>query len=59
MSNELMTVTEAAQYLRLSKQQVYKLVRAEKVPSIRLGDKILFRKTSLDKYLDQLEVKAL
>lgn len=54
-----MTVTEAAQYLRLSKQQVYKLVRAEKVPSIRLGDKILFRKTSLDKYLDQLEVKAL
>jgi len=59
LSNELMTVTEAAQYLRLSKQQVYKLVRAEKVPSIRLGDKILFRKTSLDKYLDQLEVKAL
>jgi len=55
MEKELLTTKEAAEYLRVSMPQIYKLVRQEKVPSIRLEDKILFRKTTLDAFLDSLE----
>lgn len=55
MEKELLTAKEAAEYLRISMPQIYKLVRQKKVPSLRLEDKILFRKSTLDTFLDNLE----
>ena len=55
MEKELLTTKEAAQFLRVSMPQIYKLVRQNKVPSLRLEDKILFKKSTLEAFIDNLE----
>lgn len=58
MEKELLTTKEASEYLRISMPQIYKLVRNNKIPYIRLEEKILFRKTTLEQFLDSLETKS-
>ena len=44
---ELMTVTEAAKYLRIGRNTAYNLVDSGKLPSIRLGKQIRIYKDDL------------
>lgn len=39
MTNSLMIADEVAELLRIDKQRVYELVRANQIPFIRLGDR--------------------
>jgi excisionase family DNA binding protein len=48
---ELMTIHEVARYLHLSEAQVYKMVRAGRVPSIRIGKAWRFKKELLDEWI--------
>jgi excisionase family DNA binding protein len=65
-TSDLMTGEEAAHYPRISVSQLYSLTRRRGVaraqhpiPVIRLGVKSLrFRKSSLDRWLEQLEKLA-
>jgi excisionase family DNA binding protein len=54
MSNEtqtayppLMTVDEAAEFLRISRRQVYNLVHADAIPSVRVGTRVRFDREDL------------
>jgi excisionase family DNA binding protein len=54
MSNEtqtayapLMTVDEAAEFLRVSRRQVYNLLQAGAIPSVRVGTRARFDRNEL------------
>ena len=50
---EVMTVAEAARYLQLADQVLYRHIRAGTVPASRLGKTIRFKKSVLDAWLEE------
>ena len=49
---ELMTIKDTANYLRMSVSTVYKLVEKERIPASKVGGAWRFRKDTLDDWLD-------
>ena len=47
----VLDVNEAAAYLALSREGLYRLVRAGEIPHTRVGEAIRFRRLDLDAYL--------
>lgn len=47
----VMDVQEAADYLRISKQQVYRLVRTDNIPHFNVEKKIFFRLKDLNDWM--------
>lgn len=56
---KLLTLKEAAEYLRMHKGSLYRLLENEKtdIPAIKLGGKWLFNLESLNKYLKEKEMQ--
>jgi excisionase family DNA binding protein len=52
---ELMTATELAEYLRISKASVYRLVRQKQIPVSKVGRQLRFRKDTVDVWLSKGE----
>jgi excisionase family DNA binding protein len=50
-----MNVKEASDYLGVSKDLLYLLVREQKIPCVRAGRRILFRKETIDKWMEEQE----
>jgi len=50
---EIMTIDQAAEYLQLHRQVLYRYVRQNVVPAVRLGGTIRFKKSVLDAFLEQ------
>jgi excisionase family DNA binding protein len=48
----ILTIEEAASYLRLSRAKVYQLAAAGELPSIRVGRSVRVRRDRLDAWLD-------
>jgi excisionase family DNA binding protein len=46
---------DVANYLRRTVDWVYAEVRADRIPHVRLGRYVVFRKSSIDAWLDALE----
>lgn len=55
MQRRTIKVAEAAEYIGVSKDTIYKLVRKQEIPHIRLGKRILFRVESLEAWLQERE----
>ena len=55
---QLLTLKEAADYLRMHKGSLYRLLESGKtdIPAIKLGGKWLFNLESLNKYLSEKEM---
>ena len=47
MEREILTVKEAAEYLRMAPRAVYKLAQAGKIPAKKLASKWLFSRAAL------------
>ena len=47
--HEFLTVTEAAELLRLSRNMVYELVKQKVLPSVRFGRRIVIPRHALDR----------
>lgn len=58
MTKQTMTVAEAANYIGVSKDLIYQSVRENTIPNIKLGRRILFRKSALDNWMDQQESES-
>jgi len=56
MDSDLMTVKEAANYLRVSAATVGALRMKGKLPFIKLGKRVMFRKETLVNYVASCEV---
>jgi excisionase family DNA binding protein len=53
---KLMTVEEAAVYLRVGKKTIYRLLKQGKIPATRVGQQWRFNKVSIDEWLHQKPV---
>lgn len=53
----ILTVKEAAEFLRISERYTYQLIKENKLPHIKLGKKILINKSSLISHLRDIEIK--
>jgi len=53
---ELMTVDEVAEYLRVTEQTIYRLLRRRKIPASKVGQQWRFDRASIDEWLRQNSV---
>ncbi|MGB8707391.1 MAG: helix-turn-helix domain-containing protein [Dehalococcoidia bacterium] len=51
----LMTTPELAEYLRISRASVYRLVRQRQIPVSKVGRQLRFRKDIVDVWLSKTE----
>lgn len=51
-ANELMNVDELADKLKLSKQSIYKLIKEDKIKSVKIGKNIYIKKGDFNNYID-------
>lgn len=49
--DEVLTLEELAEYLKLSKSTVYKLVGEDKIPGQKIGKRWRFSKAAIDRWL--------
>lgn len=54
---DLMTRAEVIDYLRISSMTLHRLMKEHKFPYIKLGKRVLFRKSEIDKYLESKMVR--
>lgn len=55
---KLLTVDELADFLQFKKQSIYNLVHSRKLPVVRVGNKLRFKISDIEKYLNT-EIKIL
>ena len=53
--DRLLTIDEAAEYLRVSRSTLWRLMK--EIPYIKLGRRVLFKMSDIDKYLESKKVK--
>lgn len=51
--HEILTLEEVAHYLRLKPQTIYKWAQERRIPAVKLGKEWRFRKSILDRWLDE------
>ncbi len=56
--NDILTVEEVAGYLRLQPQTINKWAQEKRIPAVKLGKEWRFRKTILDRWLDEQILSA-
>ena len=49
----LMTVNDLSYYLQISALQIYKMTSQNKIPYKKIGRRVRFSKTEIDKYISQ------
>lgn len=59
MERNTLTVIETAAYIGVSKDSIYALVRENGIPYVRVGKRILFRKETIDNWMQLQEKKAM
>ena len=53
MGNDIMTIEEVAEYLRLKPQTIYTWAQEKKIPAAKLGREWRFRRSVIDKWFNQ------
>jgi len=56
--DSVLTLDELSAYLKVSKSTLYKLAQDGKVPGQKVGRHWRFRKTAIDKWLDERHVQS-
>ncbi len=51
--HEILTLEEVAHYLRLKPQTIYRWAQEKRIPAVKLGKEWRFRKSLLDRWLDE------
>jgi excisionase family DNA binding protein len=57
MEKDFFTKRELMEYLRISRGTVDKFMRHQGLPYIKLGKKVLFRKSDIDRWIESKRVK--
>ena len=50
--DQLMTLEEAAAYLKLAHSTIYNMVNRDEIPFLKAGRQLRFRKSALDNWLE-------
>jgi len=51
--DEIFTIPEVAEYLKMSKSKIYNLVQRNEIPSIKIGRNVRIRQSELETWLDE------
>lgn len=51
--DELLTLEELAQYLKISKPTLYKMVENDRIPALKIANQWRFKKEDIDRWLEQ------
>lgn len=51
---EVMTIRQAAKYMAISMDTLYKYVNSGRVPAFKLGNRWRFKKSALDQWMTRL-----
>lgn len=51
MQKQLLTVTQVAEYLKVNKFTIYRLVAAKQLPAFKVGNQWRFKKTLIENWL--------
>lgn len=51
--NELLTVEELVCYLKVKRERVYRLVYERRIPFLKVGRSLRFRKTDIDSWMSE------
>lgn len=57
MSEEIMTLKEVAEYLKLAEKTAYRLAADGTIPGFKVGGSWRFRKAVIEDWIDQQTVK--
>jgi excisionase family DNA binding protein len=57
--SRIMTVAETAQYLRVHKRTLYKLLRRHQIPAFKIGADYRFDSDAIEKWMTAGQVKGL
>jgi len=52
---ELLTIEELAEYLKISKHTLYKMVEKGKIPALKIANRWRFKKRKIEKWLEEHE----
>jgi excisionase family DNA binding protein len=58
MRKQYLNVTQAAAYLTLSKSTVYQYLHYKKIPFFKIGERVIFSKSELDKWIKRYAKKV-
>jgi excisionase family DNA binding protein len=53
MTENIYTIPEVAEYLKISKSKVYALVQQGKIPHVRIGRNVRIRETDLKRWIEK------
>jgi len=53
--NAIFTFKEVCEYLKISKDTLYKYTQKKKIPSFKMGKQLRFKKSSIDKWIAEME----
>lgn len=53
MKDEIMTIREVAEFLKLTEKTAYRLVSEDKLPGFKVGGSWRFRKSEIDQWIKQ------
>ena len=56
MHNRWMTLQDVAEYLQLSKDQIYRLAQSGKIPASKVGSRWRFRRERVDQWMEGMAV---
>lgn len=59
MQDKFFTLDEISAYLNIPKSTLYKLSQKGKIPSVKIGKQLRFRKTSLNKWISEQEAESI
>jgi excisionase family DNA binding protein len=57
MDKDILTKKELMEYVRISRGTVDKLMRSRELPYMKIGKKVLFKRTDIDRWLESKRVK--
>src|SRR3989442_5412619 len=56
--SEILTIEEVAVYLRLTPQTIYKWAQEKRIPAAKVGKERRFRKSIIDRWLDEQSLSS-
>lgn len=55
VESEIMSAQETAAYLKISYWLIMKMVRESQIPAFRCGNRVMFRKSTIDRFISAQE----
>ena len=55
METEYLTMDEVSKYLKIPKSTLYKFSMSKKIPCVKIGRQLRFRKSAIDKWVEKQE----